>query len=258
MARDPAREDAFTRALRSPCDRDGQIALLLRLRRALGGGRRRLGVRHGFSTLLPHATSSWRRCAIGIGVSRVRARICRFKLFHRLGFAIRFMVVAEQMQIAMHGKMRRDDARTACVRARLRARPSRRRSRCRRDAWPHAAPACRRGKGQHVGRLVLPRHRALSACDGRVVGEHDRNLRALARRRPVPRSRWRGARYPRRPDVRSRDGIDHRRRSSDRIGSLSRRAAVIPAPLAFSRRRRGIIGGDDPRHEFVADDVFVA
>ena len=123
------------------------------------------------------------------------------------------------------------------------------------------AGACRGacgGKRQHIGRLVDAAPVAVERSDRRIIGQHDSKLGARLLTAAVAAAaialrtqrRRRGCCVPQR---RLDEDVDRRRRG--RSGARRGRGHSLP-----SRSRCAgaglVIGGDDPRHQLVADHVL--
>ena len=163
------------------------------------------------------------------------------------------VIVAEEMQKAMHREMGEMMQERLAFVARIRAPASHRRSTM--SPSNAAGPVARRGrKRQHIGRLVVAAPVAVERADRRVVGEQDADLavRAGARRGGRGDRRAHGLLRPRllRPTAASATWMSIDRRDSCR--SRRRRHS-----LASRLARRAVVGRDDARHQLVADHVLV-
>ena len=187
----------------------------------------------------------------------MRAKNVCFQPLHRLGFAIRFMVVTEKMQITMHGEMRE------MMRERLFVALGFARRRLERDhdiaemRRLGAAGRRLRGKREHIGRLVEAAPSFIERADRRIVGENDRDLAGLAshacalRQSPAGSSSSASGCF----FQRSESITTSMARSTALSLALRCAAFILRLPLA-SARAGGVIGRDNARHQFMADDVF--
>ena len=167
--------------------------------------------------------------------------------FHLHRVSLPFVIVADQVQETMHGKMGDMMGERLALRRAPRARWFQRQERCRRDGRLAAALFGR--ERQHVGGRIdappIPVERAY--C--RIIGQNDSKLRAVVDSAAAGLARRRAARAIaafRHPSTVADDQhVDLQRGRAPR--------ASFPA-LALLRRFL-VIGLDDARDELVADDV---